>query len=334
MKFEDIYLVPAPFCNVESRRDVNPSVNIAGETLSVPIIASCMDTVYSPKLAQETLKFGAQAIVHRFCSIDENVRLLKDGQWDGKSPWVSVGTTQGELERAEALVNAGANVVVIDVANGAQVASVKQYNALRELFKNNISIVVGNFATGQQIDAFNDRVKTLADGYRVGVGTGGNCATSNVTGFGLPHVETLLSCANNIHQVPIIFDGGIKESGDFCKMLGLGSTAVMMGRQFAATVESGAVGYAVTPDGFYVKPSVGLPATYKRYRGSASKESYEAQGKTASHRPVEGRESFIPITGTVEEFLTSYQASLRSAMSYANAVEMMDYIGKVKWEKK
>ncbi len=335
MNFEDIYLVPAPFCSIESRKDVNPSVTIAGETLSVPIIASCMDTVYSPKLSQETLKFGAQSVVHRFCSVEENVSLFKQGQWENKSPWVSVGTTSGELERAEALVNVGANVVVIDVANGSQIASVKQYNALRDLFKSNISIVVGNFATGYQIDEFNNRIKTFADGYRIGVGTGGNCITATeATGFGLPHVETLLSCAQNTHQVPLIFDGGTKTPADFCKMLGLGASAVMMGRQFAATIESGAASYAVTADGFYVKPSVGLPATYKRYRGSASKESYEAQGKTASHRPVEGRESFIPITGTVEEFLTSYQASLRSAMSYADAVNLFEYIGKVNWDKK
>lgn len=332
MNFDDLYLVPAPFSNVASRKDVNTSTTIANTHLSVPIIASNMLSVYSPELARNTATFGCVSTVHRFCSIEENVKLFQQGQITGVSPWVSIGVNDEEFDRAERLIAAGAQVIVIDVANAASPATVRQYKRLRDLYK--ISIVVGNFATAEQIKAFYEHAGSHADAYKVGIGVGSHCLTTKqVTGVGLPAVETILSCKQV--GVPIIYDGGIYKPADLTKALALGADAVMMGRQFGACVESGAENYLQGEDtnGFFKTDHVSA-TTHKRYFGNASLEAYKVQDKVASFRPVEGECTYIKATGSVESMLQEYQSALRSSMSYMNAHSIEEFRKNAKWDKK
>jgi len=335
MNFDDITLIPSPFCEIESRKDVNPSQKLASSFLGVPIISSPMTSVYSPELAKAAAQAGAISVVHRFASIEENISLFREGilNKDGETikPWVSVGTSDAELERAEALVSVGADTLVLDVANAASTQAVRQVRRLRELFK--LPIIAGNFSTKEQIEAFNERIGKPVEGYRVGVGTGSACATQDtVTGIGLKHVNTILSCVAS--GMPIIMDGGLKKPADMCKALALGCTAVMMGRPFAACVESGATTVERVNSMVEVKPDLPRVPEFKKfkvYRGSASASSYEEQGKTASHRAPEGREELIEITGPVQGMLQYYEAALRSSMTYLNARDLTEYRNNATW---
>lgn len=354
--FDDVSLVPADFCTINSRADVITSSRINKEYLHLPIISSNMDTVYSPKLAQEVAKNGGISVVHRFCSVEENVKLFKDGFFwleDGDigskwiKPWVSVGTSSKEFWRANALVEAGAETVVIDVANAACSAAVAMYKELRNWMNIN-NIVVGNFATKEQIKAFvyhagGEHSKLVV---KVSVGSGSACTTRTTAGVGVPSFSCLQDTVKCGY--PVIFDGGIKTPGDFAKAMALGASAVMMGRLFAACEESpGETFYKICENGSLLSKEEYFPRRYnfdsgtytlltdtpltegttkhKKYRGSASAESYEAQGKTASHRAPEGESFFIPVSGTVEQLMNKFSGGLRSSMTYCNATDLHEF---------
>jgi IMP dehydrogenase len=200
---DDIALVPADFTDIKSRKDVNTTTTLCGHTFSIPVVSSNMSSVYSPELAQEIARLGAISCVHRFCTIEQNVKLFQDGIYQGIKPWVSIGVGSSELERAEALVSAGAEVIVIDLANGACQSAVNQYRALKELFK--VKVVVGNFSTARQINEFVNRAGSIPDAFKVGQGNGSACLTSIRTGIGYPAVSCITECASTGYN--IIYDG-------------------------------------------------------------------------------------------------------------------------------
>jgi IMP dehydrogenase len=272
-----------------------------------------MDAVYSPTLAVEVAKAGGISCVHRFCSIEENVKLFKDGIYNTIKPWVSVGTSKNELARAEALYEVGADVFVIDVAHGAAIHVVEQYDRLRQLVKNNAAVVVGNFATAEQIKAFCYYSKSIVppNAFKCNIGSGAACLTRVVTGVGLPSVETILECTSL--GVDIIQDGGITNSGDFCKALALGAKGCFVGKLFAQCTESGAEWEYGEEFGY------SYCTGRKIYRGSASASSYATQGKLAEHRAAEGDSYPISVSGPVSELIQGFDGGLRSSMSYLGA---------------
>lgn len=316
LSFDDILLKPADFTNIKSRSDVDTSVEVCGSKLTIPVIASNMDSVYSPKLSQEIIKHGGMACTHRFCSIEENIEMFKSGMTDEGKPWVSIGVSDLEKERASALVHSGAEVVLIDLAHGAQQQCVDQYDWLRSKFSSNVKIVVGNFATKEQIRAFLHHSKSIQvpDLIKINVGSGSVCKTRVVTGVGLPSVETIIDCRQA--GLPLMQDGGIKNSGDLCKALALGCDCAMVGNLFASCWES-------------ATPVVGDPSSehvkMKRYRGSASASSYTTQNKTSKFRAPEGVEITIPISGTVEQLMHKLDGGLRSSMTYLNARNIKEF---------
>lgn len=305
LSFNDITLVPAPFTSVASRKDVTTSVEMCGTKYELGVISSNMDTVYSPELAKEVARMGGVSCVHRFCTIEENVNLYIAGIYKNVKPWVSVGLNEQELLRAKALREAGAEVVVIDVANAASQQAVDQFIKLKEFFP---KVVVGNFGTNAQIQEFIVRAKAVPDMIKVSIGSGSACQTRIVTGVGLPSVTTIQDCAKA--GIPMIFDGGITNSGDFCKAIALGCTAVMCGKLFAATQESAAI-----PVDF----------NHKMYRGSASLSSYKVQGKESNFRAPEGEEFLVKISGSVENLMNNFSGGLRSSMSYLNATDLSQF---------
>lgn len=343
LTFQDVLMVPAPFSNVESRADVDTTTVIAGKSYKVPLISSNMDTVYSPKLAQEVARNGAVSCVHRFCSIEENIKLFKEGILHDIKPWVSVGVTEGELERAEALIGAGAEDIVVDVANAANIKVTDFVKKLASLNKEFNSLIVGNFATKEQLIAFKHHAGFLPRAVKIGIGNGSLCETRVVTGNGYPTYTSLKDCLSlgleNL-GIGVILDGGGRELADFSKALAAGASMVMMGRNFAACQESGGAKYwqgvkvvseetikkqlpHAQPERPYMTPSgiavYGVTPTHTEYRGSASTASYKIQGKEAPHRPSEGAETIVPITGNVSDLVLKYEAALRSCMSYQNA---------------
>lgn len=319
LSFDDVLIVPQ-FSTVVSRADVDPTTNFLGEEV-LPIISSNMDSVTGEKMAHAIKNAGAMAALHRFQTIEENVEMYK------KSPsntMVSIGLGDAELERAAALLHAGAYKFLIDVAHGSSIGVVKQTKALRHLVKD-AYIVVGNFATRQSIKDFQYNLGTTkVDAIKVGIGGGSACTTRVVTGCGLPTLHSIMDCSNV--DIPIIADGGIRNSGDFAKALAAGATAVMIGKLLAGADESPTKLVTknnkipeISPDHPWAAPQ------FKQYRGSASQESYKVQGKVSTHRTPEGDSFLVPYTGPVINTIQQLEAGLRSSMSYIGATNLNQF---------
>jgi IMP dehydrogenase len=331
LSFDDVLIVPK-YSEIASRANVNTTVNFLGENI-FPLISSNMDSVTGADMAKAMLEEGCQAALHRFQSVEDNVKMFKQAP----RSIVSIGLGDAELERAAALLNAGATKFLIDVAHGANVEVVRQTKALRLLVGPKNKIIVGNFATGESIKTFLYHLgdKYAIDAVKVGIGGGSACTTRIVTGCGLPTLHSVIDCRSA--GLPIIADGGIRNSGDFAKALTAGASVVMVGKLLAGSDESSGELKTIYFDDseVYLKDlreplsnflkSSNLRKGKKSYRGSASLESYEAQGKTAKHRTPEGESFLIPYSGPVKNTIQTLDAGLRSAMSYVGASNITEF---------
>lgn len=324
LSFDDVLLTPQ-FSEIISRKDVDTSTILVGQKLQLPIISSNMDTVTNSLMAFAMAENGGIGALHRFCTIDENVLMFLRST-SIAHPIVSIGLGNEELARAEALYRVGANIFLIDVAHGASQHVVQQTKQLKQLLHHSAQIIVGNFATASSVDDFNYRLGFKVDAYKIGIGGGSHCSTRVVTGAGWPTLASLLDCSRV--GVNLIADGGIRNSGDFAKAMAIRNVkAVMLGRLLAGTDE--APGEIIKVQG-YLDTASTIPA-YKKYRGSASLESYQVQGKIAEHRTPEGEASLVPYTGPVKNVLQNLSSGLRSSMSYVGAKDIIDFQERVEF---
>jgi len=353
LTFDDVLITPK-FSTITSRKDVDLTSSPDGlPYLRLPIISANMDSVTGPEMARAMLKGGGIGCLHRFCSIEDNVTMFKDSylveprdRMGPQLPMVSIGLGNAELERAEALSHAGAYTVVIDVAHGASMSVVNQVKELRKLFKKDLSIIVGNFATADSVEDFMHHLDGgyEIEGIKVGIGPGSACSTRTQTGCGYPQLSAILEISEVLFDtnISVIADGGMKNSGDVAKALAAGAHMVMSGSFFAGTDESPGEKVWKSKGFYYPEKSVypvrmtdglqvldktypiDLPA-FKKYRGSASKESYEAQGKEAQWRTAEGEAFYVPYKGSVKDILQNIEGGLRSAFSYVGATNLKEF---------
>ena len=305
LSFDDVLIVPN-FSNIVSRQDCNTTVSIGGLQLEFGLMSANMDTVTGSKMSEEMFRNGGIGVLHRFCSIKENINMMKNS-YGGIA---SIGITKEEKLRAEALVDSRCEQFMIDVAHGASQSTADMFNYLAGLLSGAKDpwIGVGNFATYSEYAKFESLLIYKPNAIKVGVGGGSMCTTRIVTGCGLPTLASLLDFKEKTN-VSIIADGGIKNSGDIAKCYAAGATAVMVGSLLAGTDE--------TPGEAYLRPDG--QGFLKKYRGSASLESYEVQGKIAKHRSPEGEATIIQCKGPVAPIIQQLQAGLKSAMSYVGA---------------
>jgi IMP dehydrogenase len=298
--FDDVIIVPR-YSSVSSRADVDPQVNWNGD-YALPIVSANMDSVTGPRLAESMYYNGGFACLSRFGDQVDQLRQSPPGTW------VSVGIGHDQEEAALRLAAAGARTFVVDVAHGASDDVAVFYNRLRESLPGT-KIVVGNFATLAEFNEWMALADSIPDGIKIGVGGGAACKTRVVTGCGLPTFESMMQFRKIRNFTTLIADGGVRNSGDFCKAVAAGARVVMMGKVFAACEES--PGETVNGK--------------KRYFGSASDHAYEIQGKVAEHRTAEGDDYEVEVTGSVADVLQEYGAALRSAMSYVGASTLQEF---------
>lgn len=229
----------------------------------------------------------------------------------------AVGIREGYIERARALVDAGVDVLVVDVAHGH---SDRVLNVVRKLKKelSQVDVIAGNVATPE---GTKDLIDAGADAVKVGIGSGSICITRIVTGAGVPQLTAVLECAEAAREsgVPIIADGGIRNSGDITKALAIGASSVMIGSMLAGTEES--PGVTVMRNG----------RKYKIHRGMASvgasmkRGTEEAEDEAALLEYVaEGIEAFVPYRGTSHEILAQLGGGIRSGLSYCGAKTLVE----------
>ncbi|MBI5695393.1 MAG: IMP dehydrogenase [Nitrospirae bacterium] len=231
----------------------------------------------------------------------------------------AVGVGHAGVERAEARIKAGVDVVVIDTAHGHSKGVIETVKLIKKKFPE-VQVIAGNIATGE---AAKDLIKAGVDGLKVGIGPGSICTTRVVAGAGVPQITAVAQCAKvaDNNDVPIIADGGIKFSGDVTKAIAAGGSSVMIGGLFAGTEES--PGETIIYQG----------RSYKVYRGMGSIGAMEAGSKDryfqehesqVSKLVPEGIEGRVPYKGTLAAYVYQLVGGLRAGMGYTGCATIPD----------
>ncbi len=227
-----------------------------------------------------------------------------------------VGVTADTLERMKALVEAGADAIVIDTAHGHSKAVVEKLVEAKKMFPD-IDIVVGNVATGEAAKML---VDNGADAIKVGIGPGSICTTRVVAGVGVPQLSAVYDvyCALKDTDVPLIADGGLRYSGDIVKALAAGGSAVMIGSLVAGTEES--PGETIIFNGRKFKSYRGMGSLEAMEQKNGSKDRYfQSDTSDAKKLVPEGIAGRVPYKGTVQEVIYQLVGGLRSGMGYCGA---------------
>ncbi|HEY9561222.1 MAG TPA: IMP dehydrogenase [Anseongella sp.] len=226
----------------------------------------------------------------------------------------AVGVTADTLERVAALVNAGVDVIVIDTAHGHSRGVITEVKKVKEFFPD-LEIIAGNVGTGEGAKALAD---AGVDAVKVGIGPGSICTTRVVAGVGVPQLSAVYEAATALKGtgVPVIADGGIKQTGDIVKAIAAGASSVMAGSLFAGVEES--PGETIIYEG----------RKFKSYRGMGSVEAMEKGSKDRYFQDVEddikklvpeGIVGRVPYKGTLREVMHQYIGGLRAGMGYCGA---------------
>ena len=224
----------------------------------------------------------------------------------------AVGVKGDFLDRTEALLAAGADAIVVDIAHGHSENAINTVKNIKKAFPN-CELIAGNVATAQGTE---DLIKAGVDAVKVGVGSGSICITRVITGSGVPQLTAVMDCAEigKKYDIPIISDGGTRTSGDATKALAAGASSVMLGSMLGGTDES--PGSTITKNG----------KRYKFYSGMASMAAARRR-KSKENNPVdtdddlndyvaEGVEAMVPYKGSVTDILVQITGGIRSGLSY------------------
>jgi len=219
------------------------------------------------------------------------------------------------LERAEALVDAGVDVLVVDTSHGHSRGVVDAVRRIKERW--DVQVVAGNIATAEAADALID---AGADGLKIGIGPGSICTTRVVAGVGVPQVTAVFECAEVAlrHGVPVIADGGMTSSGDIAKALAAGADSVMLGSMLAGTDESPGDVILVQGERFKEYRAMGSLGAMKAR--SFSKDRYfQGDVEDVDKLVPEGIEGRVPYKGPVQQILYQLVGGLRQAMGYTGS---------------
>ncbi|MBU0528549.1 guanosine monophosphate reductase [bacterium] len=306
LSYQDISLVPRNLSQVNSRQEIDLSLNLESNGVSynlrLPVFPAPMDTICSLEMCQILSNNGMLGMIHRFQPIDKRKESFKSLKNDGFDAAIAVGLDEKEI--INEFYNSGARAFIVDVANGFNTAVEPTIKQILD-FKNTY-IICGNVDSEEGFKYLSD---LGVDAIRVGIGSGSMCTTSIMTGVGQGIVSSIQECRGIKEKIGskslIIADGGIRAVGDIAKALTVGADAVMVGRMLAGTKEA---------EGNILKYNGKL---YKAYRGSASYAVQQKRGKNPYY--VEGDETIVEYKGGVQNILDQIDAGLRSSMSYMAA---------------
>jgi IMP dehydrogenase len=238
----------------------------------------------------------------------------------------AVGTGSDGLTRAQALVDAGVDVIIVDTAHGHSSRVLQQVADVRKLSKTT-QIIAGNIATGAAAKAL---IEAGADAVKVGIGPGSICTTRIIAGVGVPQLTAVMDVAEVCRKegIPVIADGGIRYSGEVAKAIAGGADAVMMGSMFAGTDE--APGQVIMYQGRSYKTYRGMGSVGAMAGGSADRYFQKVGGDPGKLVP-EGIEGRVPYKGPVQSIIHQLIGGLRAAMGYTGSATIADLQSKAEF---
>jgi len=238
----------------------------------------------------------------------------------------AIGVKSDYMERAFSLHKAGADVLVLDIAHAHSDIALDVIKTVKKSIPN-VELIAGNVATK---DATADLIKAGADAVKVGIGSGSICITRVVTGAGVPQLTAVMECAKVADEtdIPIIADGGIRNSGDVTKAIAAGASTVMLGSLLAGTEES--PGMTVMREGRkfkLVRGMASVAASFDRTARDSGQNEVESAGDLLDYVP-EGVEAFVPYKGNASDLINQLVGGLRSGLSYCGATQIAQLRGK------
>ena len=317
--YDDVLMIPS-YNPWVSRRvvDISMTDKTGKFSLKLPLMTANMDTITENTMADFIGAKGGIGVLHRFMEIEENVRMFNACEY---KPFVSIGCTEQDLRRVEALRDAGADCYCVDVAHAHAKYVGKTQKKIRAMLGKGACLMAGNVATYAGADYL---ASCSADIVKVGIGGGSVCTTRIKTGFGVPNLTAIKECARADRS--IVADGGIRTPGDIVKALAFGADFVMIGSMLAGT--------APTPGPVIVKEGEdGVKRKVKVYRGMASSEVQEDyHGGMAEWKTAEGVATEVPYRDDQDAIIADIVGGLRSGLTYGGAITIkelqrkLDYI--------
>lgn len=230
-----------------------------------------------------------------------------------------LGVTRDALDRAAALIEAGVDVLAVDTAHGHSRGVLETLQQIKKKFSD-IDVIAGNVATAEGAQAL---IRAGADAIKIGIGPGSICTTRVVAGVGVPQITAILECGRVAQEagIPLIADGGIKQTGDIAKAIAAGADTVMIGGLFAGTDES--PGESVLYEGRKYKVYRGMGSLSAMKQGSKDRYFQEDEMDTDKLVP-EGIEGRVPYKGRLSDVVYQMVGGLRAAMGYAGAANIPD----------
>ena len=288
-------------------------------------------TLHVHRLEKLPLVNGADQVVGLITAQDivklqEHPRATKDSKGRLRVG-AAVGVRPDDLDRAAACVEAEVDVLVLDVAHGHMERVIEALAALKKAFPAT-PVIAGNVATAE---AVHDLVRAGADAVKVGVGSGSICITRIVTGFGVPQLTAVAECALAGREagVPIIADGGIRNSGDITKALAAGADTVMLGSLLAGTDQS--PGAPVIRNGRRYKLVRGMASLTANVTRKSVERGAEIEDDELVEFVPEGVEAVVPHQGDVKDILHQLVGGLRSGLSYCGACNLQELYEKAEF---
>ncbi|KJY56379.1 Inosine-5-monophosphate dehydrogenase [Lactobacillus kullabergensis] len=335
LTFDDVLLIPAESHVLPNEVDLHTQL-APNLKLNIPIISAGMDTVTEGAMAIAIALQGGLGVIHKNMSITAqagevaNVKnvvvpsnITKAAVDDNNHLLVAaaIGVTSDTFERAEALIEKGADAIVIDTAHGHSAGVLRKIKEIRDHFPH-VTLIAGNIATGDAARALFD---SGVDIVKVGIGPGSICTTRVVAGVGVPQITAIYDAATAAREYhkPIIADGGMKYSGDIVKALAAGGNAVMLGSMLSGTTE--APGEVFESDGQKYKTYRGMGSVGAMAQAHGSSDRYFQGGVNEANKLVpEGVEARVEYKGDVSDIIFQIIGGLRSGMGYVGAATIAD----------
>ncbi|BAE81199.1 inosine-5'-monophosphate dehydrogenase [Chlamydia felis Fe/C-56] len=313
LTFDDVLLVPQYSEVLPGEACLSASVSESLD-LAIPILSAAMDSVTELSMAIAMAEAGGLGVIHKNMDLDEQVSMVKHIKSQASSLAVgcSVGIGQQGLQRADVLVEAGVDAVVVDTAHGHSRLVLDTAKTLKKHYPS-VTLIVGNIVSREAALCLGE---IGVDAVKVGIGPGSICTTRIISGVGLPQLTAVMDVSEALRDssVRVIADGGMRYSGDIVKALAAGAHCVMLGSMLAGTNEAPGEIVHVNEQAYKMYRGMGSLGAMKR--GSAERYFQEHNAKKFVPEGVEG---LVPYKGSLHDVLYQILGGIRSGMGYVGA---------------